>query len=299
MKTAITAIAAILLVTSATSFAYAEVPSWVKNNAGWWANGTVSDTEFLTGIEFLIKDGIIAVPPTNVSSEKSDGVPAWVKNNAGWWAEGILSDDEFVNGIQHLMMTGLISVVNNEEPQQITSESQNNDSKLAELEAELEKCSEIVKSYKRIDCQKPIEKAIMLHKYQMNAEKFIVGPITYYWFGINSEGNGFEISPTGQPILSIRMLAENTSSEIVALNCTSPQICAYDVWDGSKAFKYSGMDFTSGQIALNPNDSREFNILFGPNIGYGGTEFEYDSSKNYEFRINENFGSATVQLNLE
>ncbi|MCV0409350.1 peptidase [Nitrosopumilus sp.] len=299
MKTTITAIAAILLVTSATSFAYAEVPSWVKNNAGWWADGTVSDTEFLTGIEFLIKDGIIAVPPTNVSSEKSDGVPAWVKNNAGWWAEGIISDDEFVNGIQHLMMTGLISVVNNEEPQQITSESQNNDSKLAELEAELEKCSEIVKSYKRIDCQKPIEKAIMLYKYQMNAEKFIVGPITYYWFGINSEGNGFEISPTGQPILSIRMLAENTSSEIVALNCTSPQICAYDVWDGSKAFKYSGMDFTSGQIALNPNDSREFNILFGPNIGYGGTEFEYDSSKNYEFRINENFGSATVQLNLE
>lgn len=196
------------------------------------------------------------------------------------------------------MMLGLISVVI-DEPQQITSESQNNDSKLAELEAELEKCSEIVKSYKRIDCQKPIEKAITLYKYQMNAEKFIAGPITYYWFGINSEGNGFEISLTGQPILSIRMLAENTISEIVALHCTSPQICAYDVWDGSKTFKYSGMDFTSGQIVLNPNDSREFNILFGPNIGYGGTEFEYDSSKNYEFRINENFGSTAIPLNLE
>jgi hypothetical protein len=95
------------------------------------------------------------------------------------------------------------------------------------------------------------------------------------------------------------MLAENTHSEIVALNCTSPQICAYDVWDGSKAFKYSGMDFTSGQIALNPNDFKEFNILFGPNIGYGGTEFEYDSSKDYFFRINEDFGSASIPLNLE
>jgi len=294
-----TAIAAILLVVSTTSYAYAEVPSWVKSNAGWWAEGSISETEFLTGIEFLVKDGIIAIPPTSVSSETSDSVPSWVKNNAGWWAEGIVSDDEFVNGIQHLMMTGLISVFVNDKPEQITStEPQTNDSKLASLQAELEKCSEIVKAYKRINCQKPIEKAIALYDYQMHAKKFNVGPITYYWLGIGSEGNEFEISPTGQPILSVRMLAENTSSEIVALNCTSPQICAYDVWDGSKAFKYSGMDFTSGQIALNPNDSREFNILFGPNIGYGGTTFEYDSGKDYSFRIAENFGSASIPLNL-
>ena len=300
MKTAITAIAAILLVTSTASFAYAEVPSWVKSNAGWWADGTISENDFLSGIEFLIKDGIISVPQTSVSSQTSDEVPSWVKSNAGWWADGIISDGEFVNGIQHLMMAGLISVIVSEESQQIASEEpQNNDSKLASLQAELDKCSEITKAYKRIDCQKPIEKAIDLYNYQQSAEKFTVGPIVYYWLGIGSEGNEFEISPTGQPILSVRLLAENTSSEVVALNCTSPQICAYDVWDGSKAFKYSGMDFTSGQIALNPNDSREFNILFGPNIGYGGTEFEYDSSKNYEFRISENFGSASIPLNLE
>ena len=251
MKTAITAIAAILLIISLTSSAYAEVP-------------------------------------------------AWVKNNAGWWADGIISDGEFVNGIQHLMMTGLISVALNDQPEQMVStESQNTDSKLVTLEAELEKCSEIVKASHRIDCQKPIKKEIMLHTYQMGAEKFTVGPINYYWFGIGSEGNDFEITATGQPILSIRMLAENTHSEIVALNCTSPQICAYDVWDGSKAFKYSGMDFTSGQIALNPNDSKEFNILFGPNIGYGGTEFEYDSGKDYQFRIDESFGSVSIPLNLE
>ena len=119
MKTAITVIAAILLIASTASFAYAEVPSWVKSNAGWWADGSISDLEFLTGIEFLIKDGIIAVPPTNVSSETSDSVPSWLKSNAGWWANGIVSDGEFVNGIQHLMMTGLISVVSNNEAEQI------------------------------------------------------------------------------------------------------------------------------------------------------------------------------------
>jgi hypothetical protein len=88
-------------------------------------------------------------------------------------------------------------------------------------------------------------------------------------------------------------------SRILECFCTSPSICAYDVWDGSKAFKYSGMDFTSGEIVLNPGDTREFNILFGPNIGYGGTEFEYDSSKSYTFRINESFGSTNIPLELE
>ena len=39
--------------TSTASFAYAEVPSWVKSNAGWWADGTISESDFLSGIEFL------------------------------------------------------------------------------------------------------------------------------------------------------------------------------------------------------------------------------------------------------
>ena len=300
MKTVITAVAAILLIASTASFAYAEVPSWVKTNAGWWADGTISESDFLSGIAFLVADGIIVVPPTNVSAEKSDTVPSWVKTNAGWWADGTISDSEFVSGIQHLIKNGLISVSMNtgsEETQMPVS--QKVDSKLAEFEAELEKCSEISKAYKRLDCEKPIKKAMNLHTYKMEAEHFDLGPIQYYWLGIGSEGNEFEISPTGQPILSIRMLAENVSSDIVALNCTSPSICSYDVWDGSKSFKYSGMDFTSGQIVLNPGDSREFNILFGPNIGYGGTEFEYDPSKSYHFRINEDFGSTSILLDLK
>jgi len=277
-----------------------EIPAWVKSNAGWWADGTITDDEFLSGIEFLIKDGIIVVAPTTTSSQTSDGVPAWVKNNAGWWADGTISETEFVNGIQHLVKSGLVSVYINTDPEQmISAEPKNTDSELAVLQAELDKCSEIVTAYKRIDCEKPIKRAMTLHNYKIDAEKFEVGPITYYWFGVGSEGNEFYTTPTGQAILSIRMLAENTSSKITAINCTSPQICAYDAWNGQKAFKYSGMDFTSGQIVMNPGDSREFNMLFGPNIGYGGTEFEYDSSKDYFFRINEDFGSASIPLNLK
>ncbi|MBT8242411.1 MAG: peptidase [Nitrosopumilus sp.] len=300
MKIAITTIAAILILATTVSTAYAEVPGWVKNNAGWWADGTISESEFLTGISFLIKEGIISVPPTTVSSDASESVPDWVKNNAGWWADGTISDSDFVNGIQFLISSGFITIQMNSESVPMESPvAENTDSKLASLQKDLEACSEIKIGYKRLDCEKPIKKAIELHEYKTNAEKFNVGPIVYYWYGSGSEGNEFEIRPSGQAILNVRMLAENTSSEIVSLNCTSPSICSYDVWDGSKVFKYSGMDFTSGAIVLNPGDSREFNFLFGPNIGYGGTEFEYDSSKTYQFRINEPFGSTNVLLDLE
>ena len=275
-----------------------KVPSWVKNNAGWWADGSISESDFLKGIEFLINDGIIQVPPTSVSAESSQGVPAWVKNNAGWWAEGITSDGEFVNAIQHLMSLGLISTTSTHSVDEKISEPKSSDPQLATLETELEKCSEFTKAYQRLDCEKPIKKAIQLYEYKSTAQKFEVGPIVYYWQGIGTDGSEFDISPTGQAILSIRMLAENTSSDKVTLNCTSPQICSYDVWDGSTAFKYAGMDFTSGQIVINPGDTREFNILFGPNIGYGGTQFLYDPSLTYNFRINEDFGKLNILLEL-
>ena len=278
-----------------------QIPDWIKTNAGWWADGAISDGEFVAGIQHLIKDGIITIPPTSASAETSqEAIPDWIKTNAGWWADGAISDGEFVAGIQHLIKDGIISAHLNKEPNQISSTGvETMDPQMIVLNSELEKCSEISTAYKRIDCQKPIKNAISLYKYKTNGEEFVVGPITYYWKGINSEGNEFSVTPTGQPILSIRMLAENTSSEIVAINCTSPQICAYDIWNGEKEFKYSGMDFTSGQIVMNPYDSREFNILFGPNIGYGGTEFEYDSSKEYFFRINEDFGTGSIPLNLK
>ncbi|KAF6244310.1 peptidase [Nitrosopumilus sp. b2] len=298
MKIALTAMTAIILV-ALTSSAYADVPSWVKTNAGWWADGTLSESEFVSGIEFLINAGIITVAPTTVSTQSSEGVPDWVKNTAGWWAEGIITDGEFVNGIQHLISIGLISVDSSQIQEDISSVEKTSDTELSMFEKELEKCSEITKAYKRLDCEKPIKKAIQLYEYKKTAQKFEVGPIIYYWQGMGTEGSEFEITPTGQAILTIRMLAENTSSDIVALNCTSPQICNYDVWDGSTAFKYSGMDFTSGQININPGDTREFNMLFGPNIGYGGTQFLYDPSLTYHFRISENFGSTNVLLELE
>jgi hypothetical protein len=36
-----------------------KVPSWIKNNAGWWADGTIDELTFLNGLEYLVQNGII------------------------------------------------------------------------------------------------------------------------------------------------------------------------------------------------------------------------------------------------
>jgi hypothetical protein len=38
-----------------------QIPSWIKNDAGWWANGLVSDDEFVKGIQYLMNEGIIQI----------------------------------------------------------------------------------------------------------------------------------------------------------------------------------------------------------------------------------------------
>ena len=53
--------------------AFAEnVPDWVKNTAGWWASDLIADSAFLQGIQYLIKEGIMVIPPT----EASESVPS-------------------------------------------------------------------------------------------------------------------------------------------------------------------------------------------------------------------------------
>ena len=38
-----------------------EIPDWVKNNAGWWANGDIDDNSFVQGIQFMIKEGLMKI----------------------------------------------------------------------------------------------------------------------------------------------------------------------------------------------------------------------------------------------
>jgi hypothetical protein len=88
-----------------------QIPSWIKNNAGWWADGSIDDDSFVQGIQFLIKEDILKIPPTTQgSSSASNEIPSWIKNNAGWWADGSIDDNSFVQGIQFLIKEGIMRI---------------------------------------------------------------------------------------------------------------------------------------------------------------------------------------------
>ncbi len=284
----------------AAAGAQSDIPEWVKSNAGWWADGSIDDATFVGGIEFLIGEGIIEVPPTSAEGDGGDSIPAWIKNNAGWWADGSIDDATFVGALQFLMEKGIITVGAQDDAKVVDSVGAGmSDGTADALEAELEACEEIKRARDRLDCRNEIEHKILVEWYKANSDVYEVGPITYYYPGLGTDGNSFYMQGS-QPILDITMLAINArGADNVALSCTSPSICSYDVHDGARAFKYTSTDFTSGQHVIRPGEAREFNILFGPNIGYGGTQLEYDASKSYTFRIDESFGSADVSLDLQ
>ena len=97
----------------------AQIPSWIQNVAGWWASGDISETEFLTGIEYLINNNIILLDhvPCNYAIESqtispSKSVPDWIKNNANWWSENLIDDIDFFNGLQYLIEHKIIKIDN-------------------------------------------------------------------------------------------------------------------------------------------------------------------------------------------
>ena len=87
------------------------IPAWIKNNAGWWADGAIDDDSFVQGIQFMIKENIMSIPNLpDASSDKAESIPGWIKNNAKWWADGQIDDSSFVQGIQFLVKVGIIQV---------------------------------------------------------------------------------------------------------------------------------------------------------------------------------------------
>ena len=88
-----------------------EIPSWIKNNAGWWSDGIIDEDSFIGGIQFLIKEGIIEIPHiTQTTESQSSEIPSWIKNNAGWWSDGLVSDSDFILGLQFLISSGILIV---------------------------------------------------------------------------------------------------------------------------------------------------------------------------------------------
>ena len=87
------------------------IPSWIKNNAGWWAQELIDDGSFVSGIQWLISNDVMNIPPTEQATDSgSDVIPDWIKNNAGWWSNGMIPDEAFVSGLQWLISNGIMKI---------------------------------------------------------------------------------------------------------------------------------------------------------------------------------------------
>jgi peptidoglycan/xylan/chitin deacetylase (PgdA/CDA1 family) len=82
------------------------IPSWIKNSADSWSKNKTSSSDFLIGIQYMIKQNIVKASALQHGLKT---IPSWVRNNAGWWASGLISDDDFINGIEFLTNQGIIS----------------------------------------------------------------------------------------------------------------------------------------------------------------------------------------------
>ena len=58
-----------------------EVPDWIKNNAKWWADGLITEGEYLTALQYLADQGILKIsstqkPPLETKSSPQDDIRA-------------------------------------------------------------------------------------------------------------------------------------------------------------------------------------------------------------------------------
>ena len=84
------------------------IPDWVRTDAELWTRG---DSDFVSGIEFMIQNNIIMTSSIPSSEDISDAdIPYWIRNTALWWSQGLISEDEFVNSIEFLLEEKIITV---------------------------------------------------------------------------------------------------------------------------------------------------------------------------------------------
>jgi len=49
-----------------------DIPQWVKNNAGWWADDSIDDESFVNGITYLIDSGIMEINIDSTIQDQGD-----------------------------------------------------------------------------------------------------------------------------------------------------------------------------------------------------------------------------------
>lgn len=118
------------------------LPNWVKKNAIWWSEGALDKSDFALVVKYIIKQGLIQIPPTPenypipenssvkveqlkkdiqlwslgkidhipLTPENSVKVPEWVKKNVQLWSSGKIDDQTFFRSIEYLLSVGIMNI---------------------------------------------------------------------------------------------------------------------------------------------------------------------------------------------
>ena len=58
------------------------IPDWIKNNEGWWADGQIDDGSIVSGIQWLVSNEVMQIPPTQPGEGFNNLILICTNNNA-------------------------------------------------------------------------------------------------------------------------------------------------------------------------------------------------------------------------
>ena len=262
----ITLMSCILSQINAESF---HIPNWIRNNANWWYQDQITDSEFIKGIQYLIENKIMIVPPSNDTINKEDKIPSWVKNNAGWWANGTISDNEFISGIQYLVSSSIIVIKSDSNSNQINSDAQ---------------CYKFTTAAEKETCLEQLAYDEKIKNSIKNSTSSVIGPVTFYY--VNSESVKAD---DGKIILTIHFVVQNNGNQEVTMTCQRPDSCNYVLSDGQNKIPYSTNTLVYGSLTLLPDNPKFLDWTF-----YNS----FDLSKNYSFLVKEPWGTGSIPVKI-
>jgi hypothetical protein len=275
------------------------IPSWIKSNAKYWKEGQIGDDDYVKGMQFLITNGVIQVPSSDESVEKSSKIPSWVKNAAGYWADGSLGDSEYVSSMQYLIGAGIIDVSKESISSISVQSSTLNDTSKAtsstttSSDGEMLKCDSALTPADKQTCLQELQAEMDIKAKIAKATPLVVGPVTYYIVSSDLINTG-----DGGVFINVHTVLENTgsASSNPDLFCTGPYACNYHLTDGQADYPPSIFSLTSGHLELRYHKPVAVDWDFYSKENIGG--FTYDSSKTYSFKVSESFGSGSIKLKL-
>jgi len=76
------------------------IPSWIKNTASFWVDGQIGDSEFISALQFLVKEGILVIPSEQIEEIDTSQltVQELKKQAVSWDYKDILRNEEYYKG---------------------------------------------------------------------------------------------------------------------------------------------------------------------------------------------------------